>query len=189
MPAVALPDIYPVARFAKNIITAITRDPSFAQFQTGACEHTRKHTTLSGHLLIDGYDCARDTVALFTEALRATALKTAVRELGRSDDLAALPMPLPIDAMAAAQSAQHTVLRDIESRVRVGLYYATDSRRTLWEEGDYADRAYRAAWGTPHPRYWIGRADTLRRLSVLKGKWASIGIREDGRIADHMLVA
>lgn len=49
----------------------------------------------------------------------------------------------------------------------------------------YTHACYLAAgWGDPNPRYWIGRDETVRRLAVLGGKYASIGVYKDGQRHD-----
>lgn len=180
-----LPAPEQVARRAQLILASIEADPEFPRLREGCAKYDKAWQTFTGYALVDGFNVEVDTAPLFTEALRAMALKMAVYEMTGSEDLAELPLPVPIDEMIHAQAAQFTVLSRMQERTGLRFVHATDREDIgSYTPGDVTDRAYRIAWGIPNPRYWLSKEETDRRRAVVVSKYRPLGIHDGGRRFD-----
>jgi hypothetical protein len=152
-----LPDTNTVARRAVEILDVIEADADYPRFGHATLAHV-DYATFTGFPIVANFDLERDGPALFVEAMRVMALKAAVYELTRDEQRAELLVPAPVDEMIHAAVAQFTLLARIQARTGVDLVHAPDLKRFDYDTRCYTDLAYEAAgWGTPNPRYWIGK--------------------------------
>lgn len=185
-----LPTPAVVGPLAAELLARLHADPDFPRLQSSTVKYADCWGTFSGYPIICEFDLATDSPPLFTEATRVLALKAAVFELTGGDEHAAeLVIAAPVDEMIHAVIAQFTLCFEIRTRTGVPLIHMTDQERFGFDhedgEGAYTVACYRAAgWGEPNDRYWIGHAETQRRLALLDTRYDSIGIREFGRAHD-----
>lgn len=181
------PNAADVGRRAAEIIDAIEADPAYERLDSSSMRYTDCWSTFTGYPTIAQWDIDTDKGPLFTEAMRALALKAAVFELTGGDEQAAeLLLPLPVDEMTHAVLAQHTLITQMQIRIGVLLPHMTDLEVFGWEPGDYTEQCYRAAgWGDLDPRYWVGTTEAKRRLNILDSEYQRAGVRDLGRRHDH----
>ncbi|MFF3243251.1 hypothetical protein ACFYWY_05810 [Streptomyces sp. NPDC002870] len=172
-----------VAERAREIVRIIEADPEFARLRTACAKYDEDWQSFTGYALVDGFDVEADTVPLFPEALRAMAIKSAVYEMTDGDEQAAeIPVSVPVDEMIHALVAQFTVLSRVQERTGIRFVHATDREQIGgWDHGDYTHQVYRAAWGPLNERFWIGKAETVKRKAVVVAKYEPLGIFEGGR--------
>lgn len=178
-----MPGVEEIASRAREILAAWQDDPEFERLRTGCAKYDSDWQSFTGYAIVDGFDAVGDAPGLFPEATRAMALKAAVYEMTGDEQLAELPVSVPVDEMVHALAAQFTVLCRMQDRLGVLWVHATDCEDIgAWEPGDVTDRAYRAAWGdAPNPRYWLSRQETVRRQAVVTAKYEPLGILDGGR--------
>jgi hypothetical protein len=186
-PGFRLPGPGLVGRLAAELLGRIESDRDFPRLEESTKKYPDCWGTFTGYPIICEWDLARDAGPLFTEALRVLALKAAVFALTDGDEQAAeLVISAPVDEMVHAVIAQFTLCVQIMGRTGVSLVHMTDRERFGYDPseggGAYTVACYRAAgWGEPDERYWVGRAETERRLAELGRRYASIGVFELGR--------
>ncbi|MEE6264327.1 hypothetical protein ACJ6WD_36610 [Streptomyces sp. VTCC 41912] len=177
-----------VAARAWQILDTWQADGEWARLRSSCAKYSSDWTDCYGYTIIPDYDAVVDAPALFGEAVRVLALKSAVYELTGGDEKAAeLAQPVPTDVMSHALTAQFTVLSRIQERTGIRFVHATDMEDGFaggtWQFGDFTHRAYRAAWGPVHERYWIDADTTECSRRVLDEVYAGIGITERGKKA------
>jgi anti-sigma regulatory factor (Ser/Thr protein kinase) len=160
-----LPNVLTTAVRAVAMLAAFTADPDFEAFKTAGLRHDEELSCLAGTPIIDRYDHATDAEPLFTEGLRALCLKAAVYEATQDERIADLPVPVPVDQMAYALTAQHRLLAGIADRTGLRIIHRTGQDHTTWRVGDFTHLTYRAAWGDPPTRYWPDH-DRIRRIAT-----------------------
>ncbi|GGU48270.1 hypothetical protein GCM10010211_10600 [Streptomyces albospinus] len=178
----ALPAPATLAARAGQILSAMEADPEFERLRASCAKYDEDWTSFTGYALLDGWNAATDPATLFPEAVRAMALKAAAYELTGDEHLAELPVAIPVDKMIHALAAQYTVISRMQDRLGVQFVHATDLENIGgWDHGNYTDRAYRAAWGEPNPRYWLGKQETARRKAIAIKRYEPLGIFDGGR--------
>jgi hypothetical protein len=183
--SVALPDPETVGRRAEEILCAVEACRDFERLRAATLAYPTCWATFTGYPIVAQWDLDTDGGPLFVEALRAMALKAAMFELTGSEAAAELDVSAPVDEMVHALTAQFTLLSRIQTRLGLTFVHATDRERFTYDVGGYTDLAYQAAgWGEPDRRYWIGLAETKRRLQVLFARYESIGVHGGGRSHD-----
>lgn len=182
-----IPDPAEVGRRAADILTLIKNTPEYARLESSSNEYTECWATFTGYPLIANWNLASDTPALFEEALRVLALKTAVYELSGGDEhTAELEISAPVDEMVHAVLAQYTLCQKMTKKLGIRFVHMTDQERFTYKAGGYTDQCYAAAsWGEQNRRYWLDRDEMVRRLDVLGELYKSIGFQEEGRSHTH----
>ncbi|ONH54600.1 hypothetical protein CcI49_29995 [Frankia sp. CcI49] len=178
----ALPDPFAVARRAVEIFDAIRAHREYDRLRTSTLKYPDCWATFTGYPIIAEWDLDQDGPHLFDEALKVMAMKAAVYEETGDERLAELDISAPVDEMVHALTAQFTVLSRMQAGLGLVFIHSTDNERFQYDEDGYTDQIYAAAnWGVMPRRYWIGQAETERRLSVLLEHYESIGIENGGR--------
>ncbi|MFE4533779.1 hypothetical protein ACFRKB_01750 [Streptomyces scopuliridis] len=171
-----------VAERAREIMTALSRDPEFSAFSAAALKYDEAWTCFTGFPVISNWDLDADKRPLLTEGLRALALKAAVYELGGQDEaMTEIPIAVPVDEMMHAMIAQPQLLARIAARIGIAVIHQTDKEHHDYTTGDYTHTAYVHAWGTPPGRYWVDHTEAARRLDILDGKYAAAGFLRSGK--------
>ncbi|MFJ4687400.1 hypothetical protein [Streptomyces sp. NPDC088789] len=173
-----------VAERAREIHTALTGDPEIGRLETAVSQYTSDWDDFYGYPVIIEYDAVADAPGLFTEAIRAMAIKSAVWDLTGGDEQASeLPLSVPVDTMTHAMMAQFSLLTRMMQRHSIQFVHMTDMEQgaAAWDHGDYTHQVYRAAFGPTNDRYWIGADETERRRTVLDGVYGGIGVTERGK--------
>ena len=186
MTTATMPAPNTVGARAAEILDLIKASDEYGRLADSSQKYADCWATFTGYPIIAKWDLANDTAPLFEEALRVLALKSAVFELTAGDEHAAeLVVSAPVDEMVHAVLAQYTLCQTMTARLGIRFVHMTDQERFGWRRGDYTHECYLAAgWGEPNPRYWIGSAETRRRLKVLNSKYQRVGIGRDGRAHD-----
>ncbi|WP_083391106.1 hypothetical protein [Parafrankia soli] len=184
--ATAQVDAYPTGRRAAEILDLVEEHPLFDRLRASTLAYPECWATFTGYPVINEWDLDEDGPHLFEEALRTMAMKAAVYDATGDERAAELDVAAPVDEMVHALTAQFTLLSRIQTDLGVTFIHSTDNERFQYDADGLTDMIYRAAgWGEPRRRYWIGKAETARRLSVLLGLYESIGINRGGR--SHLL--
>jgi hypothetical protein len=170
-----------VAERAQQILSAILTDPEFAAFAAASLKYDEDWTCFSGAPVISKWDLESDKSPLLTEGLRALSLKAAVYEMTGDEQVAEIPIAIPVDEMTHAMIAQPQLLARIAERVGVQVIHQTDQEHTDYTTGDYTHTAYTLAWGAPPARYWIDHAEAQRRLDILREKYEAAGFLKMGQ--------
>ncbi|MGW2539364.1 hypothetical protein ACWC5I_00450 [Kitasatospora sp. NPDC001574] len=177
-----MPSAGQVGDRAREILTAITEDPEFNAFAAATLEYSSDWQCFTGFPTISKWNLDLDKGPLFTEGLRAIALKAAAFELTGSETDAELALPVPVDEMTHAMIAQPQLLARIAERTGFTLIHQTDQEHTDYTSGGYTHAAYVAAWDAEPPtRFWLDKAEVDRRLAILAEKYDSIGFSRSGR--------
>ncbi|WP_103503602.1 MULTISPECIES: hypothetical protein [unclassified Streptomyces] len=170
-----------VAARAVEILAAICADPEYRAFEAATLEYSDDWQCFTGFPVISRWNLEADAPALLVEGLRALAVKAAVYEMTGDEHAAEVPVAVPVDEMTHAMIAQPQLLARIAGRIGVSVIHQTDQECTAYEPGDYTHQVYTAAWGDPHPRFWLGRTETDRRVKILSARYQSIGLERSGR--------
>ncbi|WP_261565302.1 hypothetical protein [Frankia gtarii] len=179
---VDLPSPHLAGERATVILDAIEAHPEFPRLQASTLQYPECWATFTGYPLIAEWDLDADGPHLFVEALRTMAMKAAVFEFTRDEKTAELDVSAPVDEMVHALTAQFTILSRIQADLSLTFIHSTDNERFAYDAGGYTDEVYRAAgWGELPRRYWIGKAETSRRLDILYEHYESIGVQRGGR--------
>jgi len=182
------PDPTAVGQVAAEILDRIVGSDEYRRLADDARRTLKTWATFGGLPLIARLDLTTDARPLLREALRVLALRAAVSRITGCDDTAAtLVVPAPIDDAIRVVLAQSTRCTRISQRLAIRLVRQfTHWEHFGWHRRDYSHRCYLAAgWGEPNERYWLDADETARRLQVLTGRYADIGIRRGG--AQHNL--
>lgn len=177
----ALPAVDSVAQRAQEIHTAIEADKEFPDFKAASLKYDADWQCFTGSVVVAEYDQETDKHGLFAEGLRALCLKAAVFEMTGDENVAEIPIAVPVDEMTHAMIAQPQLLARITARVGVPIIHQTDQEHTDWRTGDYTHQAYRAAWGEPADRFWIDTEEVGKRLRWLDAKYQAMGFRKQGQ--------
>ncbi|MGW6704748.1 hypothetical protein ACWGDE_07635 [Streptomyces sp. NPDC054956] len=169
---------------AKEILAAIVADEEFGAFEAATLEYSSDWQCFTGFPVIERWNLDSDKAPLFTEGLRALALKAAVFGLTGDELLAEIPVAVPVDEMTHAMIAQPQLLARIAGRTGFHLIHQTDQEHTDYDGGDFTHLAYRLAWGEPPARYWLAKGEVDRRVQILTARYASIGMDRAGREHD-----
>ncbi|MCJ0868081.1 hypothetical protein [Streptomyces sp. AP-93] len=169
---------------AKKILAAIEADPEFAAFEAATLEYSSDWQCFTGFPVIERWNLDEDKAPLFTEGLRALALKAAVFDLTGDEHLAEVAVAVPVDEMTHAMIAQPQLFARIADRTGFALIHQTDQEHTDYTDGDFTHLAYRLAWGEPPARYWLPKNEVDRRVQILTARYASIGMDRAGREHD-----
>lgn len=164
-----------VAGRANEILAAIKADEEFPAFVTATLQYSSDWTCFSGTPIISKYNQGEDKGPLLEEGLRALALKAAVYEMTGDENVAEVPIAIPVDEMTHAMIAQPQLLERITKRIGVQVIHQTDQEHVDWRQEDYTHQAYRAAWGEPPERYWVDHEEAQRRLAILSQKYEAAG--------------
>jgi hypothetical protein len=176
----ALPAVEDVAVRANEILAAIKADEEYPAFVAATLQYDKDWTCFSGTPIISRYNQDTDKTPLLEEGLRALALKAAVFEMTGDENVAEVPIAIPVDEMTHAMIAQPQLLERITERVGVQVIHQTDQEHTDWRTGDYTHQAYQAAWGEPPERFWIDHEEALRRQAILNEKYEAAGFLNMG---------
>lgn len=169
-----------VAERATEILEAIKADEEFPAFVTATLQYSSDWTCFSGTPIISEYNQDEDKGPLLEEGLRALALKAAVYEMTGDENVAEVPIAIPVDEMTHAMIAQPQLLDRITKRIGVQVIHQTDQEHVDWRREDYTHQAYRAGWGEPPERYWIDHDEAQRRLAILNAKYEAAGFANMG---------
>nr|WP_240724180.1 MULTISPECIES: hypothetical protein [unclassified Frankia] len=179
---VDLPSPYTGGERAAVIMDMIQEHPEFDRLRSSTLKYPTCWATFTGYPLIAEWDLDEDGPHLFVEGLRTMAMKAAVYELTGDERAAELLVAAPVDEMVHALTAQFTILSRIQADLRVTFVHSTDAERFDYDVDGYTDQIYRAArWGELPRRYWLGKAETARRLNILSEHYESIGVQAGGR--------
>ncbi|QDY79818.1 hypothetical protein [Streptomyces qinzhouensis] len=175
-----------VAERAREIHRTMQADPEFGRLWQTCAKYSSDWDDFYGYPIIVDYDAIGDAPGLFKETTRAMALKSAVYALTDGNEAAAeLPLPVPVDVMSHALTAQFTLLCRMQERGGFQFVHMTDMEEGpgggSWDHGDYTHRCYREAFGPINDRFWIGSKETERRRKVLDGVYGVIGVTERGK--------
>ncbi|MFE1957267.1 hypothetical protein [Streptomyces sp. NPDC059479] len=170
-----------VASRAKQILAAVKADKEFPAFVMASLQYDDDWTCFSGTPIISKYNQETDKTPLLKEGLRALCLKSAVFEMTGDENMAEIPIAIPVDEMTHAMIAQPQLLARIAERVGVQIIHQTNQEHTDWRKGDYTHKAYRAAWDEPPARYWIDHEEAMRRLGILRQKYEAAGFLNMGQ--------
>ncbi|MFE2305022.1 hypothetical protein [Streptomyces sp. NPDC059411] len=173
-----------VASRAKRILAATEADEEFGAFEAATLEYSSDWQCFTGFPVIERWRLDTDKGPLFTEGLRALALKAAVFDLTGDEQLAEVPIAVPVDEMTHAMIAQPQLFARIAARTGFALIHQTDQEHTDYEAGCFTTLAYRLAWGEPPARYWLVKDEVDRRVKILTARYASIGMDRAGREHD-----
>ncbi|MEU5148753.1 hypothetical protein AB0G42_16380 [Streptomyces yangpuensis] len=179
-----LPTPAEIAGRAGEILAAIIADEEFGAFEAATLEYSSDWQCFTGFPVIERWNLDLDKAPLFTEGLRALALKAAVLDLTGDERLAEIPVAVPVDEMTHAMIAQPQLFARITARTGVSVIHQTDQEHTDYTDGDFTRRAYRLAWGEPPARYWLVKEEVDRRVQILTARYASIGMDRAGREHD-----
>ncbi len=170
-------------RRAATLADRITGCEEGRHLEAAIRSHPDRWATVTGVAVVARLDAATDTGPLFREAIRLLALSAAVHELTGDSAPAAVTGSAPVECMARAVLAQHTLCRWLTQRL--GFTLIEPCSDGTYRPGDYTHRSYLAAgWGEPDPRYWLDVDETSRRVAMLHQIFASIGIHAGGRRHD-----
>lgn len=179
------PDPAQVGQRAAQILDAIHADPEYGRLVDTCRLYDSDWTCMTGTVTIGRFDLENDAEPLIEEAFRALALKNAVFELTMFDEAAAeIGIPLPVDEVTHAVTAQSALLGRMTARTGVTIVHMTDleNEGPDYRTGGYTDACYQAAFGTvPPARYWLDAAESERRKAILKERYDSIGLFDMGR--------
>ncbi|MFF4576929.1 hypothetical protein ACFY15_00730 [Streptomyces sp. NPDC001373] len=189
MSAKNMPTPAEVASRAAEILAAVTADEEFDAFEAATLEYSSDWQCFTGFPVIERWNLDTDKAPLFTEGLRALALKSAVFDLTGDELLAEVPIAVPVDEMTHAMIAQPQLFARISERVGFALIHQTDQEHTDYEAGCFTNLAYRLAWGEPSARYWLQAEEVERRVKILSARYASIGMERAGREHDISFTA
>ncbi len=182
MATVDLPSPHAAGERAAVILDAIEAHPEFARLRSSTLAYPECWASFTGYPLIAEWDLDADGPNLFVEALRVLAMKAAVYELTGDEKAAELLVAAPVDEAVHALIAQFTILSRIQRDLSVTFIHSTDNERFAYDAEGYTDQVYRAAgWGELPRRYWLGKAETVRRLDILFESYESIGVQQGGR--------
>lgn len=179
-----LPAPAEVGPVAARILAAIHADPEYPRLIDGCGRYNSDWTCTTGTLAIARWDQAADAVPLLEEALRALSLKAAVFALTGDEETAELPIARPVDEVVHAVLAQRTLTERLAERCGLKVVHMTDTEQRTgeYETGDSTWQAYLAAFGVAPPtRYWLGGAEHQRRVTLLSGRLAEVGLYDQGR--------
>ncbi|WP_407841362.1 hypothetical protein ACE1OC_41040 [Streptomyces sp. DSM 116496] len=176
----SMPTPADVAERAQEVLAAIVADEEFSAFETATLEYSSDWQCFTGFPVIEQWSLDADRGPLFTEGLRAPALKAAVFDLTGDERLAEVAVAVPVDEMTHAMIAQSQLVARIAARAGFQLIHQTDQEHTDYT-GDFTHRAYRLAWGEPPARYWLVKDEVDRRVEILTARYASIGMNRAGR--------
>ncbi|GGV29067.1 hypothetical protein GCM10010260_81940 [Streptomyces filipinensis] len=169
---------------AKAVLAAVLADEEFGAFEAATLEYSSDWQCFTGFPVIERWSLDTDKGPLFTEGLRALALKAAVFGLTGDEHLAEVAVAVPVDEMTHAMIAQPQLFARIADRTGFKLIHQTDQEHTDYEVGDFTHRAYRLAWGEPPARYWLPKGEVDRRVTILTERYAAIGMDRAGREHD-----
>ncbi|MDF3291918.1 hypothetical protein [Streptomyces silvisoli] len=173
------------AERAQQILAAIEADPEFPAFRAATLEYSSDWQCFTGFPVIERWNLDADKEPLLTEGLRALAIKAAVYALTGDENVAEVPIAVPVDEMTHAMIAQPQLLARIAGRFGFQVIHQTDQEHTNYMPGCVTDQVYRLAWGEPPVRYWLAKDEVDRRLAFLADRYASIGLGRSGR--EHQL--
>ncbi|MFF4823143.1 hypothetical protein ACFY20_08910 [Streptomyces sp. NPDC001312] len=180
-----LPAASTVADAAKTILDGIKGDKEFGAFRAASLEYSEDWQCFTGFPVVAHWSLEADAPALFEEGLRALALKAAVYALTADDQMAEIPIAVPVDEMTHAMLAQAQLLQRIADARGISIIHQTDQEHTDYRADGYTHECYRLAWGEPPARYWLDHEEVMRRRGVLAGLYESIGMGRSGR--EHTL--
>ncbi|MFD9453460.1 hypothetical protein ACFWBC_10260 [Streptomyces sp. NPDC059985] len=166
---------------ACKVLAAILADPEFAAFEAATLEYSSDWQCFTGFPVIERWSLDDDKGPLFTEGLRALAIKAAVFDLTDDERLAEVAVAVPVDEMTHAMIAQPQLFARIAARTGFALIHQTDQEHTDYTDGDFTHLTYRLAWGEPPARYWLAKDEVDRRVDILTAKYAEIGMGRAGR--------
>jgi hypothetical protein len=171
---------------AAEILSLIKASEEYPRLEQSTRLYPDCWATFTGYPIIARWDLARDAGPLFEEAMRVLALKAAVFELsGGDEEVAELVVSPPVDEMVHAVLAQYTLCVRMTRRLAIDFVHMTDRERFGYRRGNFAHACYVAAgWGEPDPRYWVDGDEAGRRLEILRDRYRSVGIHDDGRRHD-----
>ncbi|MFF5704717.1 hypothetical protein ACFY7H_19755 [Streptomyces sp. NPDC012794] len=184
MSAKTLPTPAAAARRAMEILFEVRADEEFEAFEAATLEYSSDWQCFTGFPVIERWNLDDDKRPLFTEGLRALAIKAAVFELTGDEKLAEVAIAVPVDEVTHAMIAQPQLLARIAVRTGFALIHHTDQEHTDYEAGCFTALAYRLAWGEPPARYWLQAEEVQRRVNILTARYASIGLDRAGREHD-----
>jgi hypothetical protein len=176
----ALPAVEDVATRAADILDDLKADEEFPDFVAATLQYDKDWTCFSGTPIISLYNQDTDKTPLLQEGLRALAIKAAVYEMTADENLAEVPIAIPVDEMTHAMIAQPQLLARITERIGVQVIHQTDQEHTDWRTGDYTHQVYQAAWGEPPKRYWVDHEEAMRRQGILNEKYKAAGFLNMG---------
>jgi len=182
MTTTTLPAPSQVAALAAAIHSRLTAWSGFERLRSSSWAYADCWASHTGYPLIAEWDEARDKGPLFDEAIRVLALKAAVWQLTHDDKLAELLVSPPVDEMVHAVLAQAPYVERLQAELGIHVVHMTDNEEFGYESGGYTFECYVAAFGQEPPeRYWLGKAEVLRRQPILDKAYARAGIHEQGR--------
>ncbi|MEU1805819.1 hypothetical protein [Streptomyces sp. NPDC019937] len=170
-----------VAEGAVQVLALLQGDPEFDAFRAASLEYSDDWQCFTGFPVVSEWKLEDDAEPLFEEGLRAISLKAAVFALTNDDRAAEVAIAVPVDEMTHAMLAQTQLLHRIASRYGITVIHQTDQEHTDYTSDSYTADCYRAAWGTPPPRYWLDHDEVVRRREHLGGLYESIGMGRSGR--------
>ncbi|MCM1976397.1 hypothetical protein [Streptomyces sp. G1] len=183
----SMPTPADVAERAQEVLAAIVADEEFSAFEAATLEYSSDWQCFTGFPVIEQWNLDADKGPLFTEGLRALALKAAVFDLTGDERLA--EVAVAVDEMTHAMIAQPQLFARIAARAGFQLIHQTDQEHTDYTGDDFTHRAYRLAWGEPPARYWLVKDEVDRRVEILTARYASIGMDRAGREHDISFAA
>jgi hypothetical protein len=179
--AIALPPPDQVAERAHQILVAIKADREYNAFEAATLEYSEDWQCFTGFPVISEWHLENDAPALLIEGVRALSLKAAVYEMTGDENVAEIPIAVPVDEMTHAMIAQQQLLARIAGRVGVSVIHQTDQEHIDYNRGDFTHSTYVAAWGEPPSRYWLDHNEVVRRRELLTERYDSIGLARSGR--------
>ncbi|WP_370417310.1 hypothetical protein AB8O64_01135 [Streptomyces sp. QH1-20] len=174
-----LPDVREVAEGAQQVLKGIEADGEYERLRVAALASTE--VSFAGFPLISRWDAARDCGPLFTEALRAVALRASVLVLTIDDEASHLAVPAPVDAMVHVVLAQGALVWRLAESNLLSLVHRSNRENHAYRTGCCTHACYREAWGDPPARYWLDQQEADRRLADMNERYESIGLRPGGR--------
>ncbi|MEU3461273.1 hypothetical protein ABZ721_15160 [Streptomyces sp. NPDC006733] len=176
-----LPHPHLVADLAVNILQRLEDDTEFSAFHQASLTGADARQCFTGFPVISHWKLEDDAPRLFTEALRALALKAAVYALTEDEQAAEIAIAVPVDEMTHAMLAQPQLLHRIADCHAVTIIHQTDQEHTDYRPGDYTHRCYTVAWGEPPARYWLDHEQVEANRRHLADLYQSIGPGRSGR--------
>ncbi|WP_413802308.1 hypothetical protein [Streptomyces iranensis] len=176
-----MPSPADTTRSAQQILSQIQADSEFAAFRAASLEYSDEWQCFTGFPVISNWSLDEDAEPLFEEGLRAISLKTAIHELTGDEHAAEISIAVPVDEMIHAMLAQSQLIVRIAQRLGLSIIHQTDQECTKYTSTCYTAECYRAAWGTPPPRYWLFHDEVIKRREHLAGLYESIGMGRSGR--------
>lgn len=170
-----MPEPEQVATAAVKLLRDLGNDLEFGDLKRATVESGC--SSLSRFLVVDRWKMADDKAPLFTEAWRSMALRAAVFEITGHEDLAQLPVAVPVDEMVHAVLLQSQLLGRIAERAELRVIHQTDREGDGYRVGDYTHQAYSLAWGEPPQRYWVPADEVERRTKVLARRGMHTGVQ------------